>query len=519
MPRSHALALLLAPALMAQSQPTFYAAYQDGLEAEGRKDWPAAEGAYRRAIRLRPAPAAQIIIYGNNLLKDYYPYGRLARCQLELGHLDAASATLATPESHREPPSLREALLQRLREARAASGASGPKPVDAAASPTSEPALPKGPPAPAPALPTAIQTPPAPSLPAPDSNPARNPRPESAPQAPKPEPALAAQAEMAKGPEAPSVQAPLPGPPHRPWQAAWPVLSLAGAVLLGGTYWVYRRRKSGGDSDAFHEPKRFGPYRIERLLGRGGFASTYLARHEATGTPVALKVLHPYRMDDPEFLERFRQEARLGAMLDHPNLVRLTDPGPESGTPWLAMEYVAGQRLDQVLKKEGALPLPRLLGIAREIAEGLTHAHRLGVVHRDLKPGNVIFAGDHVKVMDFGISRIMDSQTLTTTYAFLGTPLYAAPEAQLKTHVGPAADRYAFGIMLFEMLAGFTPFSGETPFDILDKHRTNALPDLAPLRPDAPPALISLVEQLCRKDPDQRPQDEDILGVLAGLAS
>ncbi|HJW72421.1 MAG TPA: serine/threonine-protein kinase [Geothrix sp.] len=294
-------------------------------------------------------------------------------------------------------------------------------------------------------------------------------------------------------------------------------MSILGAALLGGSFWAYRRRRERREAESFQEPKHVGSYRIERLLGRGGFASTYLARHDATDTPVALKVLHPYRMDDPEFLERFRQEARLGTMLNHPNLVRLLDPGPESGVPWLAMEYVAGQRLDQALKEEGPLPLARLLAIARQIAAGLAHAHQLGIVHRDLKPGNVILAGDQAKIMDFGISRIMDAQTLTTTYAFLGTPLYAAPEAQLKTHVGPSADLYAFGIMLFEMLVGHTPFRGETPFEILDQHRTQPLPDLAALRPDTPPALVDLIARLCRKDPAKRPNDGEVLAVLREL--
>jgi serine/threonine-protein kinase len=234
---------------------------------------------------------------------------------------------------------------------------------------------------------------------------------------------------------------------------------------------------------------------------------------------VALKLLHPYRQDDPEFLRRFRQEARLGTMLDHPNLVRLLDPGPESGTPWLAMEYISGRRLDERLRAEGPPPLAELLRIASQIAGAMTHAHGLGIVHRDLKPGNVIFDGDQAKVMDFGISRIVDSNTLTTTYAFLGTPLYAAPEAQLKRQVGPAADRYAFGIMLFELLTGHPPFQGETPFEILDQHRTLPLPDLAALRPDAPGDLVALVERLCRKDPEARPGDDEVLETLARLAA
>ena len=233
---------------------------------------------------------------------------------------------------------------------------------------------------------------------------------------------------------------------------------------------------------------------------------------------MALKVLHPYRQDDPEFLGRFRQEARLGSRLDHPSIVRLLDPGPEEGAPYLAMEYVSGRRLDQALREDGPPTLPDLLRLAQEIAGGMAYAHAHGVVHRDLKPGNIMLAGDRVKIMDFGISRVVDSETLTTTYAFLGTPLYAAPEAQTRTQVGPAADRYSFGILLFELLAGHPPFTGETPFEILDQHRSVALPDLRTLRPDAPEPLVDLIERLCRKEPGQRPGDEEVLDLLARLA-
>ncbi len=294
-------------------------------------------------------------------------------------------------------------------------------------------------------------------------------------------------------------------------------MTLAALAALGLAAWAFLRGRRRPEPSAFQAPQRLGPYRVEGLLGRGGFASTYLARHEATGQKLALKLLHPHRHDDPEFLARFRQEARLGALLVHPNLVRLVDPGPDTGTPWLAMEYVSGVRLDQKLKAEAPLPLDQVLGIALEVGRGLAFAHAHGIVHRDLKPANVILSPEGVKVMDFGISRIMDAETLTTTYAFLGTPLYAAPEAQLKTQVGPAADRYAFGIMLFEMLAGRPPFTGETPFEILDHHRATPLPDLASARPDLPPALVDLVARLCRKAPEDRPEDEEVLAVLAAV--
>jgi serine/threonine-protein kinase len=262
-----------------------------------------------------------------------------------------------------------------------------------------------------------------------------------------------------------------------------------------------------------------GPYRIERLLGRGGFSDTFLAHHGGTGQEVALKVPHLHRADDAEFRARFYQEAQLGARLIHPNLVRILDPGEETGRPFLAMDYLPGPTLDERLKTDGQLPLGECLAIAVGVAKAMAHAHAHGVVHRDLKPGNILLTAQGPKVMDLGIARIMDAATVTTTYAFLGTPLYAAPEAQLKTHVGPAADRYSLGVILFHMLAGAPPFVGETPFEILNQHRAAPPPELPLLRPDVPPALGSLVTRLLDKEPDQRPDDSEILRVLAEAAA
>jgi serine/threonine protein kinase len=258
-----------------------------------------------------------------------------------------------------------------------------------------------------------------------------------------------------------------------------------------------------------------GPYRIERLLGRGGFADTFLARHRRTGLEVALKVPHLHRADDAEFRARFLQEARIGARLDHLNLVRILDPGPETGRPYLAMEYLPGRTLDERLAETAPLPVPEAVAIATGVAGAMAHAHAHGVVHRDLKPANIMLTEAGPRVMDLGIARVMDADTVTTTYAFLGTPLYSAPEAQIRTHVGPAADRYSLGVILFHMLAGAPPFQGRTPFEILERHRHAAPPDLLAVRPETPPALARLVARLLDKEPDQRPEDGEILRVLA----
>ena len=521
--RARLAALVAAVPLLAQTQATFYRAFEDGQNAEGGARWREALAAYRRAVELRPAPAARVLIYGNNLLEHYYPYARMARCLLELGDLDGAQAQLARSEAFGEPAPLREPLAKRAADLRTARKPKAPSPP---------PAQLPAPPVPAPApetLPTTTPNPPAPreSTPAPaaaERPPSPSPKPDltaAASAAVKPEPRTPSQ--TAPPPQAPPRPAPVPVPlpdtapaPSSGWPRALGLGTL-GAALVGLILW--KRRGTGKDAPAFRDPQRVGPYRVERLLGRGGFASTYLARHETSEQKVALKLLHPHRLDDPEFLGRFRQEARLGALLVHPNLVRLVDPGPETGTPWLAMEFVSGLRLDQKLRTDGSPPLEELLGIALGVARGMAFAHAHGIVHRDLKPANIMLAQDGVKIMDFGISRIMDAETLTTTYAFLGTPLYAAPEAQLKTQVGPAADRYAFGVMLFEMLAGHPPFAGETPFEILDQHRSAPLPDLEPLRAEVPPALLRLTERLCRKQPDERPEDSEVIRILEDLAA
>ncbi|GLH68348.1 serine/threonine-protein kinase [Geothrix edaphica] len=502
-----ALGLGMAPLLMAQAQPTFYAAYQDGLDAEHQGQWKAAATAYRRAIELRPASAARVVIYGNNLLTNYSPHTHLARCLLESGDVNGAQAALGKAAHFDEPKAERDALHHAISQRIQAA----PLPNEPASRITPAEAAPLAhspshPPPPPPA--TEPAPPPVPLQPAPGIRAATSAVP---PSPARPKAASPAPVEAPISTPAPAQPLAAQGEPTRNWRMVWPIgalLSLAGALL------IRRWRRRPLEESSFKDPQQLGPYRIERLLGRGGFASTYLAHHITTKTPVALKLLHPYRHDDPEFLRRFRQEAKLGTMLDHPNLVRMLDPGPETGPPWLAMEYVSGRRLDQVLREGGPPSLPAFLRIALQIAGAMAHAHSLGIVHRDLKPGNVIFDGDQAKVMDFGISRIVDSNTLTTTYAFLGTPRYAAPEAQRKAQVGPAADRYAFGIILFEMLAGHPPFDGETPFEILDQHQRTPLPDLSALRPDVPPELVDLIERLCRKDPDQRPGDEEVIRTL-----
>jgi serine/threonine-protein kinase len=266
-------------------------------------------------------------------------------------------------------------------------------------------------------------------------------------------------------------------------------------------------------------PATLGPYTLDRVLGRGSFAITYAGHRASDRLPVAVKVPHPHIFKDVEAMNRFRQEALLGALLDHPAIVRLAGPAPASGLPWMAMELVQGETLQEYLARNGRLRIPEALQLGLEIAQALAHAHGQGVVHRDLKPANVMVSQGHAKVMDFGIARVLDAIGLTATVSFLGTPAYAAPESLKGSRVGPPADRYALGLIIFEMLAGQPPFQADHPLALMEMHRTLALPDLAGLRPEAPPRLIRLVERLAAKNPEERPEDPEVLMILTALVN
>jgi tRNA A-37 threonylcarbamoyl transferase component Bud32 len=494
---------LAALTLAAQTQPTFYAAYEDGLEAAAQGQWRLAAAAFLRAKALRPEPAARVIIYGNNLLKDYYPYSQLARCYVELGELETAAAMLHQAEARGEPAVLRGPLVRRLIRVEASPSRDAVAPPPQAAPREAAPREAAPPPGPPPAPEPELKPPGLAVVPVPMAS---LPVPVPAPATAAPPPA-----------QAPAPVVPVPQPePIRPLPRS--AGALVAGLLVGLGLLAWRRRRPPTPAVAAAPPpsqvlEAFGPYQALRILGHGGFATTYLARHATTGQEVALKVLHPHRLRDPEFTKRFAQEARLGALLDHPYLVRLLDPGAPEGTSWIALEYVAGPTLEEHLKARGPLPVEESIQIALCVAQAIAYAHAHGVVHRDLKPGNIILGAQGPKVMDLGIARELDTHTMTTTYAFLGTPMYAAPEAQLVARAGPAADRYSLGVILFEMLAGAPPFSGPTPFAILDRHRSAPVPEL-PAALEVPAALARLLRRLLDKDPEQRPEDGELVAKL-----
>jgi serine/threonine-protein kinase len=251
-----------------------------------------------------------------------------------------------------------------------------------------------------------------------------------------------------------------------------------------------------------------GRYRLEAKLGSGGMSTVYLARDTTLDRPVAVKVMHREMSEQADQLERFRQEARAVAKLSHPNVVAVIDAGEDGGYPYIVFEYVEGETLKARINRVGALDVQESLAYAIEIGRGLTVAHARKMVHRDIKPQNVLIdAEGRAKLTDFGISRQLEKDGLTATGRVLGTTDYVAPEQAMGRGADQRSDIYSLGVVLFEMLTGSVPFSADSQVGVAMKHVNEELPDVQSERPELSAATALVVERATAKDPTQRYAD------------
>src|SRR5438093_9711245 len=229
-------------------------------------------------------------------------------------------------------------------------------------------------------------------------------------------------------------------------------------------------------------------YELEELCGTGGMSSVFRAHDRQLERDVAIKILHEHFADDPEYLERFRREARAVARLSHPNIVTVIDRGDDGGRQFIVFEHVEGKNLKDVVTASGPLPIRRALELALQVAHGLAFAHAHGLVHRDVKPQNVLLNGDgQAKVTDFGIARSLDVERgVTQTGTVMGTSNYLSPEQANGKPVTPATDVYSLGVVLYELLTGEVPFPGENFVAVAMTHINEPPPDLTAWRPDVP---------------------------------
>src|ERR687883_887927 len=227
-----------------------------------------------------------------------------------------------------------------------------------------------------------------------------------------------------------------------------------------------------------------GRYAVEARIARGGMATVYLALDRRLEREVALKVMHAHLADDPQFTARFIREARAAARLSHPNVVSVFDQGDDHGLLYLAMEYLQGRTLREVLADLSVLTPDEAFDVVEPVLDALAAAHAAGIVHRDVKPENVLLTDDgRVKVADFGLARAASAGT-TTTGVLMGTAAYLAPELLARGVAGPRADVYAVGIMLFEMLTGVLPFTGDVPVQVAYRHVHEDVPPPSSVVPD-----------------------------------
>src|SRR5580693_151470 len=263
-----------------------------------------------------------------------------------------------------------------------------------------------------------------------------------------------------------------------------------------------------------------GRYRLDAEIGRGGMSTVYRAFDTVLERPVAIKLMHREIAADADQLERFRREARSVAQLNHPHVVTVIDAGEELspdgqrpgeadvGTPYIVLEYVDGETLKDVIRREGPLEIPQAVAYAIEVARALGAAHERQIVHRDVKPHNILISEEGgAKITDFGIARTLTEEGLTVAGRVLGTTDYVSPEQALGQAVTGQSDLYSLGIVLYEMLTGDVPFHGDSPVAVAMRHVREDVPDVQLLRSDVSAAPAAVAERAVSKDLTRRYQD------------
>ncbi len=256
-------------------------------------------------------------------------------------------------------------------------------------------------------------------------------------------------------------------------------------------------------------------YRLVEMIGAGGMAVVYKGVDVLLHRPVAVKILREAYANDPTFLARFQQEARSAAQLDHPNVVTIYDVGQDQGRHYIVMEYVEGEDLKSLIRRAGRLSVDQAVHIATQIAAGVGHAHRAGIIHCDIKPQNVLVTPEGIaKVTDFGIARALSESGLTDSEVVWGSPLYFSPEQAAGERPVPASDVYSIGVVLYEMLAGEPPFQAEKPTALALMHLRDDPPPLSARNPHVPPQLEWIVRKLMSKEAANRYRTADQLAMV-----
>jgi serine/threonine-protein kinase len=257
---------------------------------------------------------------------------------------------------------------------------------------------------------------------------------------------------------------------------------------------------------------RLGKWILDREIGRGGMGSVYLAHEEGSGRQGAVKVLAAELARETGFLQRFQREIEVLSRLSHPNIVRFYESGAENGLSYYAMEYVDGESFEQLLQERGRLPWKEVLDAALQVCPALKHAHDHGVIHRDLKPPNLLRTPTGViKLTDFGIAKVFAGRPLTSTGGIVGTVEYLSPEQASGKPATKRSDLYSLGAVLYTLVTGRTPFEGKTAADILHKHLYARFEKPNKLLPEIPYELDDIICQLLEKDPAKRPADSLVL--------